>query len=138
MVGIGPDGAGRFHPTAIKQLKATGEWLKKNGEGIYATRPRPADSWREGDNIRFTRSKDNATLYAFTYDWPGQELILKTVKPKKGGRITILGTNGPLTWHYDTTNGLKISIPSTARSIVDGPTGPAAAYGFKIEMADHL
>jgi alpha-L-fucosidase len=138
MVGIGPDGAGRFHPTAIKQLKATGEWLKKNGEGIYATRPRPADSWREGDNIRFTRSKDNVTLYAFTYDWPGQELILKTVKPKKGGRITILGTNEPLTWHYDTTNGLKISIPSTARSIVDGPTGPAAAYGFKIEMADHL
>src|ERR1035437_73519 len=28
MVGIGPDGEGRFHPTAVSQLKEVGEWLE--------------------------------------------------------------------------------------------------------------
>ena len=135
MVGIGPDGAGRFHPTAISQLKATGEWLKTNGEGIYATRPRPAEYWKEGDTIRFTRSKDEKTIYAFVYDWPGDQLILKTVKPKKNGRITFLGSDDPLSWECNSTRGLVITIPPNARSKFDGPS--TAAYGFKIEMADH-
>ena len=56
-VGIGPDGTGRFHPTAIEQLKQVGTWLHVCGEGIYATRPREAAYWREGETIRFTRSK---------------------------------------------------------------------------------
>src|SRR6185437_14573695 len=37
-VGVGPDGAGRFYPTAIQQLKEAGKWLKVCGSGIYATR----------------------------------------------------------------------------------------------------
>ena len=49
MVGIGPDEDGRFHPTAIAQLKQVGQWLKANGEGIYATRARDGDLWKESD-----------------------------------------------------------------------------------------
>src|SRR6185437_10176979 len=33
-VGVGPDGAGRFHPTAIQQLKEAGKWLKVCARGI--------------------------------------------------------------------------------------------------------
>jgi len=51
MAGIGPDGDGRFHPTAIKQLKEAGQWLRINGEGIYATRPRAGDLWHQEDSI---------------------------------------------------------------------------------------
>jgi alpha-L-fucosidase len=133
MVGIGPDGAGRFHPEAIRQLKAAGDWLKKNGEGIYATRPRPAESWKEGDNIRFTRSKDNKTIYAFVYDWPGEQLILKTVRPSKNDKVRFLGFDQPLSWRYDSAAGLIITIPSEWRSKFAATT---AAYGLKIEMAD--
>jgi alpha-L-fucosidase len=43
MVGIGPDGDGRFHPTAISQLREVGDWLNVNGDGVYATRARDAD-----------------------------------------------------------------------------------------------
>jgi len=132
MVGIGPDGAGRFHPEAIRQLKAAGDWLKKNGEGIYATRPRPAESWKEGDNIRFTRSKDNKTIYAFVYDWPGEQLILKTVRPSKSDKVRFLGFDQPLSWRYDSAAGLIITIPSEWRSKFAATT---AAYGLKIEMA---
>ena len=62
MVGIGPDGDGRFHPTAVSQLKEAGEWLKVNGAGIYATRPRDGDLWSDGPDIRFTRTKDRNGL----------------------------------------------------------------------------
>ncbi|MDR1486079.1 MAG: alpha-L-fucosidase, partial [Planctomycetaceae bacterium] len=61
MVCIGPDANGKFHPEAVKQLEAVGQWLKVNGKGIYETRPR--DIWKEGE-LKFTRSKDNKTVYA--------------------------------------------------------------------------
>ena len=39
MVGIGPDDTGWFHPEAIKELEAVGDWILVNGEGIFETRP---------------------------------------------------------------------------------------------------
>ena len=94
MVGIGPDGDGRFSPVALDQLSEVGDWLKVNGEAIYATRPRPGELWKEGapltagvsgtksaqppdfsgENppIRFSRTKDNRTLYAICLGWPGK------------------------------------------------------------------
>ena len=60
MPAIGPDADGKFDPEAVREFEHTGEWLKINGEAIYATRPREGSLWREGDDIRFTRSKDQA------------------------------------------------------------------------------
>src|SRR5206468_4872019 len=86
-VGIGPDGNGRFHPTAIEQVKAVGGWLRTCGPGIYATRPRAGDNWREGNSIRFTRSKDGTAMYCFALEWPGASLKLRSVQPKQGTLI---------------------------------------------------
>ena len=36
MVGIGPDGTGKFHPTAVKQLLETGDWLRIMGKAFMA------------------------------------------------------------------------------------------------------
>ena len=72
-VGIGPDATGRFHPTAIEQVKQVGGWLK-HVAGIYATRARAGDLWREGETIRFTRAKDNRTIYCYALEWPGKIL----------------------------------------------------------------
>ena len=61
-------------------MRATGAWLKINGEAIYATRPRD-ESWSEGESIRYTRTKDRKTVYAISLQWPGKELLLTTVRP---------------------------------------------------------
>ncbi len=133
MAGIGPDGNGQFHPTAIQQLKDTGAWLRQNGEGIYSTRARDGELWKEGDNIRFTRSKDQRTVYAFSYEWPGEELILKTVKPVKKAAIHFIGMeDSPLKWKYDSSKGLVISLPQELRNRFNGPT--ALTFGFKIPV----
>jgi alpha-L-fucosidase len=90
-IGVGPDGRGRFHPEAASQLKEAGQGLKLNAAAIYETRPRRGALWREGDNVRFSRSKDNRFIYAFALNWPGQELAISSVRPKNGSQIRMLG-----------------------------------------------
>jgi len=129
MVGIGPDGDGRFHPTAVSQLKEAGEWLKVNGAGIYATRPREADLWSEGADIRFTRTKDNKTVYAFALTWPGEKLVLRSVRPADGSVIQMLGTNMPLKWTRQDA-GVEVEIPA---GLQDESRRPCRfAWGFQI------
>jgi alpha-L-fucosidase len=108
MVGIGPDGSGAFHPTAVAQLEETGKWLKINGEGIYNTIPRKI--WKEGD-IRFTQSKDGKTVYAFLKNINSPEIRLESVSAKAGTTVSILGFDKPLVW-TSTENALKIIIPN--------------------------
>ena len=127
MVGIGPDKNGKFHPEAEKELLATGQWLKVNGEGIYATRA--WKDWKEGEKVRFTRSKDNKYVYAFTMEWPGPTFKSALLKPKVGSKIYMLGMSEPLKWTVDPT-GLTIEIPDpvAAKKPCD------FAWGFKIEQ----
>ena len=129
MVGIGPDGNGRFHPTAISQLREAGEWLKVNGSGIYATRGREAELWSEGRNIRFTRTKDNRTVYAFALEWPGEKLVLKTVRPAKGSAIRMLGSREALKWSLS-PEGLEIQLPPGMQDESRRPC--RLAWGFQI------
>jgi alpha-L-fucosidase len=110
-VGIGPDGLGRFHPAAVEQLKQVGAWLRICGPGIYSTRPREGDYWREGETIRFTRSKNNTTVYCFASAWPGKQLRLSSVRPQAGSRISMFGYPEALHWTLDAGDGLIIEIP---------------------------
>ncbi len=112
MVGIGPDGNGKFSPTAIENLKTAGEWLKVNGQGIYATRPREGDLWQEGKDIRFTQTKDHRTIYAFALKWPGQTLHLKSIQPAPSSKVYLLGYSTPLDWTYTPEAGTVIQLPA--------------------------
>lgn len=132
MVGIGPDEYGKFHPTAIKQLKQAGKWLKTNGEGIYATRAREGELWKENDSIKFTRSKDNKTIYVHCYQWPGKQLVLKTIKLERKSEITFLGNSKPLKWKYNKQKELVIDTPE--KLLIDIPEDEKLAYSFKIVM----
>lgn len=134
MVGIGPDGTGRFEPRVISALKETGKWLKVNGEAIYSTRPRAADRWKEGDAIRYTRSKDKKTVYAINRGWPGLKLLLKSVEPLHGSEIYMLGYKKPLNWSYDKVSGLEISLPAELQDMTKRPC--KFAWSFKIECLD--
>jgi alpha-L-fucosidase len=131
MVGIGPDGNGEFETTAIKQLNEVGNWLTTNGEGIYATRPRHGDLWKEGDNIRFTRSKDQKIIYAFCFEWPGDKLLLQTVKAAEGSKIHLFGVKKPVIWDH-TVSGLEIRLGEKIRKKF--PVENNLAYTFKIQV----
>lgn len=132
MVGIGPDADGNFESTAMKQLSEVGQWLKINGEAIYATRAREGDLWKEGEKIRFTRSKDNKTVFAFCYEWPGENLTLTTVKAEENSKIHLLGVSKPLDWK-NSDSGLEIKLPENIRSGMSETH--KLAYAFKIPIS---
>lgn len=133
-IGVGPDGGGKFHPEAVSQLKEGGRWLRVNGDAIYGTRPRAAELWRESDNLRFSRTKDNRFVYAFALNWPGQELAINTVRPKSGSQIRMLGFAQPLEWREDVSHGLVINLPSILQDPAKRPC--QFAWAFEIEGHD--
>ena len=123
MVGIGPDGSGRFHPTAIAQLEEVGAWLKINGEGIYATRERAGERWKEGADVRFTQSKDGKNTYVHLLQRPSGPVRLKSLGAAPGAKVTLLGRPEPLAWRTE-GDELVIDFPAQARE--------ALAYTIKV------
>ncbi len=130
MVGIGPDGNGDFAPAALQNLKTSGDWLKVNGEGIYATRPREGELWKEGGQIRYTQTKDHRTIYAFDLHWPGTALSLTSVQPEPGSQIYLLGFQTPLAWTYSAGTGTLIQLPAELQNATEQKRFFVA--GFKI------
>ena len=133
MVGVGPNGQGSFHPTAVQQLKEAGQWLKVNGQGIYATRPREGALWMEGDTLRFTRSKDQRTVYCFALEWPGKTLVIKSLEARQAGKVEMLGVSKPLDSRWDPAQGLVITIPEELQPESNRPC--SHAWGFRISSA---
>lgn len=132
MVGIGPDANGTFPPEVVRELQEAGAWLKVNGEAIFKTRARAGALWKEGDGIRFTRSKDGATVYAIALKWPGERLTLASVAPREGSAVELLGYGTPLRWHTADT-GLTIELPAALQSEAARPC--RTAWAFKIAVA---
>ena len=132
MVGVGPDADGKFHPQAIENIQTAGAWLKINGEGVYATRPREGDLWHEGTEILYTQSKDHKTLYAFSLHWPGKTLTLKTVHPTVGSSIMLFGYDKPLRWTYSAESGTVIQMPDELQD--PDKQKNFFACGFKIQV----
>jgi alpha-L-fucosidase len=133
MIGIGPSANGQFHPEGIRQMKAAGVWLKTNGEAIYATRPREGDLWSEGDDVRYTRSKDQRTVYAIMTKWPGKQITLKSVCPKPGSKVTLLGVNAPVAWTFDSAQGTTFTLPENLQQASNRPC--EYAWSLKVEEA---
>lgn len=132
MVGVGPSSRGAFHPEAIRQMKGVGIWLKTNGEAIYATRPCEGGFWSEGETIRYTSSKDGRFVYAILTTWPGREVNLKSVRPKSGSRVSLLGSGSDLSWRFS-DRGTTVLLPENLQQQNNRPC--EHAWCLKIETS---
>ena len=68
LINNGPMGNGRLDPQAVRLYRVMGDWLKVNGESIYATRRNPLPERPEWGDI--SASKDGKTLYLHVLQWP--------------------------------------------------------------------
>lgn len=137
MLNFGPRADGTVAPEYRDRLLGMGAWLKTNGEAVYATRP--FSIYRDGLDrgafkVRYTRSKDNTTLYATAFEWPGETLSLKSLK--RGAldqeaieSIRLLGSDDTLNWRQD-DEGLHIRLSAK----------PAygLAYPVRIQLSGEL
>lgn len=128
MVAVGPDKDGKFAPKAVEDLKFAGDWLKVNGEAIYATRAYLR--FHEGEDLRFTRSKDKKSVYIISLQWPGKTLQTNLVKPLPGSVIRMLGFDHDLSWHQDGDTA-SIEMPEELQDETKRPCN--MAYAFKVE-----
>ncbi len=108
LLNIGPGPDGELDSAAYSRLKEIGNWMKINGEAIYNTRMYSV--FGEGENIRYTQSKDGKTKYVFLFDFPGEKLQLKNITASKKTVVKLLGTNKKIPFKYNVSE-LEISIP---------------------------
>jgi alpha-L-fucosidase len=114
LLNIGPGPDGEWDPVAYSRLKEIGAWIKQNGEAIYGTRMYKV--FGEGDNIRFTQTKDGKTKFIFLFDFPGKAITLKEMNLSKKSKLQMIGSNKKLSWKQ-TENGVNISIPENLKSV---------------------
>jgi alpha-L-fucosidase len=126
--GFGPGPDGRWQQEMIDRVSYVGDWLKINGQCIYATRPYLR--YHDGADLRFTRSKDKKTVYIISLKWPGRTLQTKLVKPAPGSKIRLIGFAANLAWHRDGDN-LVIDLPGELQDEANRPC--KQAYAFKVE-----
>jgi len=131
-VGFGPRPDGTWPPEMTERLAYVGDWLKVNGEAIYATRP--WHHWHEGPKVRFTQSKGGKFIYAICLQWPGATFQTKLLQPKDGSAVRLLGSDQDLTWHYTAADGLVVELPES----VAARRPCAQAYAFRLEPAISL
>jgi len=125
MPAIGPDAEGRFHPEAVQQFEEVGRWLEINGEAIYYTRP--WKYWREGNEIRFTRSKDKKYVYALVLGELKKEFRSRYLSPLAGSEIYLLGYPKPLKWKRQ-EGELVVEIP---KQVV---LNPPCSYAWVLKL----
>lgn len=126
LLNVGPTPEGTLPAPSVERLIAMGDWLDINGEAIYETERLQSD-YKQEETIRFTKKKEEPIYYGITLEAPQGNINFKTLKPKEGSEVYLLGYDQPLEWSYDTTKGVSISIPAEAGSNVD------YAWVFKIE-----
>ncbi len=135
-VGYGPGPDGQWDQQIVSRLEEVGRWLTVNGEAVYATRPYRVAA--EGENVRYTQSKDGRTVYASLLARPEppylpRALRLAEVKVRPGSEIKILGLDHSFRYTQDVA-GLTIELPEWLNELGRAPAGPA--WCFKLERSE--
>ena len=116
VLGVGPTPEGEIEPKSVEELKIIGNWMRANGEAIYATVPTPVYR-NDESSIWFTGNKDGKTVYGIvpqkddtpfpaTISWKGNV-------PVKGSKIVNLATKKSL--KYKTVDGVTtVTLPKDA------------------------
>jgi len=131
LLNIGPGPDGEWDPEAYKRLSEIGEWMKKNQDGIYNSRPLAPYS---SGNIYFTKNKNEKTWYAYyltdstNRQLPG-EVLLKNLQVPAGSIIRLPATGNVVKWK--TMNGnTSIILPTAIAAKIDS----RYAILFEIEL----
>jgi alpha-L-fucosidase len=129
LLDIGPDWDGKIPVIMQERMLEIGAWLDTNGEAIYNTR-RCDEATGQGEDIRFTRSKDGETLYVICKEWPGKGVNITELTMTDEATVSMLGFDGDI--EYGFGNDGFFMIPP-AEAWADEEIREQPAWVFKVE-----
>lgn len=116
LLNVAPSPEGEWQQGAYDLLTAYGDWMKVNSTAIYNTKP--IAPYKE-NNICMTQNKEG-NVFLFYLAKEGEtkipaEVTVKSINPKKGTKITMLGSKTSLKWTKE-AEGFKVVIPESLRN----------------------
>ena len=111
LIGIGPNPDGTIPAEQQVPLRGLGEWMRTNGDAIYASRPWtvPATRTSEDTEVRFTAR--NGAVYVLLVEAPGRRTF--QLRDTDGSAVTgvrLLGVDEPLDWGVR-DGQLEVTLP---------------------------
>ncbi len=145
LLNISPKADGTIPEDQRSVLLAMGEWLRVNGDAVYETRPwldfgeGPTRMKKGGhfvghvrygrEDIRYTRSKDGAALFATLLGWPEGPVVLKKVKAEgEPGVVSLLGSDAPVRCEMNESGQPVLTLPP----LKEGERPSAFAHSLKL------
>lgn len=115
LLNIAPSPEGEWDPGAYNLLQEYGKWMDINKEAIYNSRTLAP---YKKDNICMTQQQDGTTYFLYLAKDGETEMPatihIKSHRPKKGSKVTLLGHNGVLKWTPQ-GEGFVVNIPKSIR-----------------------
>jgi alpha-L-fucosidase len=111
LLNMGPPPSGAINPEDAQRFEAMGEWLRRNGEAVYDTRPLgiPAQPWGwpavNGDRV-----------YLHILNWPGGKLTLPGIKQQV---VSARWLNGGALEFETSSDSVTLYLPDAAPDAVD-------------------
>jgi len=128
LLNIAPGPDGTWDADAYDLLQKIGDWMKINSESIYGTRP--IVPYIDG-KVCLTRKKDGTVYAIYLADEhesePPSEIWMSRFQPKRGSKISFLGTGQTLKWKPVGT-GFVSEIPRTIRE------NPPGRYAWVLKI----
>jgi len=125
LLNIGPSPEGEFDTTAYSRLKEIGQWMSVNGSAIYGTRK--FSTFKEGESIRFTQSKEGKTVYVLLFDYPEKQVALSKIPFLSTSKVKLLGSKEKLKW-IQKVGTVEISMP------VQGKTASQHVWVLQVDL----
>jgi alpha-L-fucosidase len=86
LLNVGPTAEGIIPEPSVERLLGVGDWLKKNGEGVYGTTAGPIQ------NVDWCRStQKDGSVYIHVFDWPSDGKLKLSGLGRAINEATIIG-----------------------------------------------
>ncbi len=116
LLNVGPKPDGTLPDTVYQRLKEIGDWMQINSEAIYSTRKN--DFYSDGENIRYTKSKDGKTVYVFLFNFPDTAFELTHLPFKNPSKIKMLGAkNSKGIQLKNTDKGIRVTLNKNLKAV---------------------